>query len=184
MLTNSLQMLAIAQFVSAVCFALKNVSDKAILKYSIPEGRSQGYIYSRLEGRGTRDYYIINAITSLLAGFLYVINPYIPMVGALVFTIISFSISLGFADIQKVKRKEKISARKQTEEYLMDLKDTFKFIINSKRLRSLFLYSGILWGVYSLITTYRSSLLVEMSVSPQFVTAVTALVRSCLSNRL
>lgn len=183
MFANNLKILAIAQLVSAICFALKNISDKAILQYSIPEGRCQGEIYSKIEGRGTRNYYIINAVTSLLSGFLFIINPYLPMIGTLIFTIIAFVISLGFTDIQKIKRKEKISAIKQTEEYLIDLKDTFTYIVNSKRLRSLFLYSGISWGIYSLITTYRSSLLVDMSVSPQFITAITALVRSCISNR-
>lgn len=175
MFTNNIKMLAIAQFVSALCFSLKNVSDKTLIQFSIPEGKKKGEIFSRIEGKGTKNYYIINAVTSLLAGFLYIINPYLPMVCSLLFTIAGLFISLGFADVEELKSKEKGSVKKERKKYAKDLKGIFKYIANSKRLRSLFLYSGISWGIYSLMTTYRSSLMVELGSNPQSVTAIAAI---------
>lgn len=171
--TSNLQTLILAQFVSSLCFSLKNVSDKALIQYTIPETRKKGEIFSKLEGEGTKNYYIINAITSLLSGFLYIVNPYAPMVCSLLVAALATFISLGFVDIQELKHEK--AEKKKTTEYFSELKDVLKFIINSQRLRSLFLYSGICWGIYNLVNTYRSSLLVDINVPPELITAIAAI---------
>lgn len=171
--TSNLQNLILAQFISALCFSLKNVSDKALIQYTIPEMRKKGEIFSKLEGEGTKNYYIINSVTSLLSGFLYLVNPYLPMICSLIFAGLATFISLGFVDIQELKQEK--TEKKKTTTYFLDLKDVFKFIINSQRLRSLFLYSGISWGVYNLVNTYRSSLLVDIKASPEIITGIAAI---------
>ena len=60
--------------------------------------------------------------------------------------------------------------------YLSDLTSGVKFISKSQRLRSLFLYSGIAWGTICLVTTYRTSLLIDIGTSEQFITLVAAIV--------
>ncbi len=167
---NGLKMLIFAQFISALCFSFKEISDTALIHYSIPETKKEGEIYSRLEGRASKNYYIINAITAISSGFLYVINPYIPMVGSLIFVLLSLIIALGFKDIEQ--KSESQSMKK----YFEDLVDGVKFITNSQRLRSLFLYSGIAWGVFALISTYRASLLIDIGASEQFITIVAGIV--------
>lgn len=62
--------LIFAQFVSCMCFSLKDISDTTLLQYSIPETKKQGEIFSRLEGEGTRGYYLLNAITGIASRFL------------------------------------------------------------------------------------------------------------------
>ncbi len=49
-----------------------------------------------------------------------------------------------------------------------------KFIANSQRLRSLFLYSGVAWGIFCLMSTYRSSLLVDIGAPEQIITMIAA----------
>ena len=62
---RGLKMLIIAQFVSALCYSLKNIADSALIKYSIPKTKKDGEIFSRLEGRAYKNYYLLDASTSV-----------------------------------------------------------------------------------------------------------------------
>ncbi|MCI8411821.1 MAG: MFS transporter [Clostridia bacterium] len=180
MCCNNLKTLIFAQFISALCFSLKDISEAALIKYSIPETKKEGEIFSKLEGKGFKHYYLLNSITSVISGFLYICNPYIPMILALCFTILATFMSLGFKDIEKEKQKvmiKKEKIKKQTiSDYFKDLVQGVKFIINSQRLRSLFLYSGIAWGIFCLMGTYRTSLLVDIGTPEQLITTIAAIV--------
>ncbi len=168
MTCENLGMLIFAQLISSICFSLKDISDNALIQYSIPETKKQGEIFSKLEGKGLKDYFLINAITYVIAGFLYVINPYIPMIGTLCFTILATFMSLGFQEIEEEREKQTV------EKYIDELWLGIKFIAKSQRLRSLFLYSGIAWGVLCLLSTYRASLLVDIGTPEQVITIIAA----------
>lgn len=168
---GNLGMLILAQFISAICFSLKDISDKALIQYSIPETTKQGEIFSKLEGKGAKDYYLLNAVTYVLSGFLYIVNPYIPIIGSLCFTVLATFMSLGFEEVEEEKRE-----KQDTKKYMTDLWEGVKFIAKSQRLRSLFLYSGISWGVFCLMGTYRSSLLVDIGTPEQVITIVAAII--------
>lgn len=174
--SNQLWILILAQFMSAMCFSIKNTSETTLLNYSIPESANKGEIYSRLEGRGERCYFIGNAITSIIAGILYGINPYYAIIASLVVVIITTIISFQFKDIEQFMEepKETLPLGKEIQKGWKELKEGFKTILKSERLRSLLLYVGIVWGVYWLINgTYRSSGLEEIGVSP-FVMSIIA----------
>lgn len=169
MTCENLQALIFAQCISALCFSMKDISDRALIQYSIPETEKQGEIFSKLEGKGTKDYYLLNAITYVISGFLFIINPYIPIIGSLGFTLLAIFMSLGFEEVEIKKEKQ------TTINYLQELWKEMKFIANSERLRSLFLYSGIAWGVICLMTTYRASLLVDIKTPEQVITMIAAI---------
>ncbi len=173
MCCENLGTLIFAQFISAMCFSLKDISDTTLIRYSIPETKKKGDIYSKLEGKGRRNYFLLNACTSFCAGFLYVIHPYIPMIASLCITIAATVISLGFRDIEE-ERKEK--QKPSIKNYTQELMQGIKFIIKSQRLRSLFLYAGITWGIFCLMGTYRNSLLVDIGIPEQIITMITAYV--------
>lgn len=174
---KNLGMLIFAQFIDAMCYSLKDISDTALIRYSIPETKKKGDIYSKLEGKGRRNYFLLNACTSFCAGFLYVINPYIPMIMSLCFVIVATIISLGFRDIEEEQSKLNERKEKQTiTNYMKDLMQGMKFIINSQRLRSLFIYAGITWGIFCLMGTYRNSLLADIGTPEQIMTMITAYV--------
>lgn len=174
MCCENLGTLLLAQFVSAMCFALKDISDKALIQYSIPETKKQGEIFAKIEGKGYKDYFLLNAASSVCSGFLYVINPYIPMVISLCFTVLATGISLGFRDIEKEKKQQ--TEKTSTKKYMQELMQGLKFIAKSQRLRSLFLYCGITWGIFCLMGTYRNSLLVDIGTPEQIITIVAAIV--------
>lgn len=172
---TDLQSLIIAEFFSALCFSIKDISDTTLLNMSIPEGEKKGEIFSKIEGKGNKNYYYINAITSVLAGFLYTVNPYIPIIGSVIVSAIATVLSAGFQEIDIPDdsiEKKKFSI----DEYMIDLKSSFEFIIKSNRLRSLILYSGIMWGTFCLASTYRTSLLEENGISATWIAIIAAIV--------
>lgn len=172
MLSRNLFDLIIAEFFSAICFSIKDISDTTLLNKSIPKVRKKGEIFSKIEGSGSKNYYYLNAITSVLAGFLYTVNPYSPIILATIISIFATILSTGFEEIKSSKHK-KIT---DINEYFNDVKESFKFIIKSNRLRSLVLYSGIIWGVFCLVSTYRVSLLDDIGISATWIAIVASIV--------
>ena len=130
--STNFEMLVFAGFISAICFSLKDISDTTLLTQSIPACSKKGEIFSKLEGRGSKNYYYINAVTR---------NTNISIIS-----------------------------------YIKELKDGFKFVIKSRRLRSLMLYSGIIWGAFCLISTYRTSLLKDIGTQEQLIAIISAIV--------
>lgn len=172
---RDLKTLIIAEFFSALCFSIKDISDTTLLNMSIPETDKKGEIFSKIEGRGNKNYYYINAITSVLSGFLYTVNPYIPVIGATITAAIATVLSAGFQEIEnpnQIAEKKDISIDK----YIIDLKNSFKFIIKSNRLRSLLIYSGIMWGTFCLANTYRTSLLEEIEIPATWIAIIAAII--------
>ena len=159
---KDLKTLILAQLFSALCFALKDISDETLLRYSIPETKKKGDIFSKLEGKGFQNYFLINSITAVISGFLYTINPYIPMFLCLCFVILATFMSFGFKDIEKIKESHIEHQQHEKHQYFKELIDGMSFIVKSQRLRSLFLYGGITWGIFCLIGTYRNSILVDI----------------------
>lgn len=171
---TNLQGLIIAEFFSALCFSIKDISDTTLLNISIPEGEKKSEIFSKIEGKGNKNYYYINAFTLVLAGFLYNINPYIPVIASAVVAILSIILSSGFQEIETIGVEEKENQGLKAQ--INDLIKSFGFIIKSNRLRSLILYSGIMWGTFCLISTYRTSLLEDVGISATWISVVAAIV--------
>lgn len=146
--------LIVTQLFFALAFTFKNVSETGILGISIPESRAENEIFTKIDKRGFSRYCILSAITTLIAGYLYKINPYIPMMLCLVFILIATVISFNFAELENIKER-----KKENIKYIKELKKGFKFTIKSKRLQSLFLFTGIIWGVITLLDIYQLALL-------------------------
>lgn len=155
---NKLSILLLAQFVDAIGFAIKDIADTSLLNASIPKSQSKGEIFSQIEGRGSKNFYYFSAVSAIIAGLLYEINAYIPLVFSLLASVLSAIIALGFEDIKEDGKNEK----KKISDYIIDLKESFKFIFKSERLKALLLYSGIFTGVFFLMNTYILSLLEEL----------------------
>ena len=174
MFATDLQTLITAEFFSALCFSIKNISDTTLLNMSIPEGDKKGEIFSKIEAKGSKNYYYIDAIMAVCAGFLYTVNPYIPLIGSVTIAIIATILSAGFQDVETNTNTER--KKLNLDEYIIDLKNSFKFIIKSHRLRSLTLYAGIMWGTFCLSSTYRTSLLEDVGISATLIAIISAIV--------
>ena len=110
-----------------------------------------------------------------LHGYFYTVNPYIPVLLCLFFSIFSCIITYNLIDIEIITNdvKKKVTIK----DNINDIKTGFKYIITSKRLRALFLMSGLIWGLLSLLSTYQTTLLKNMSVSATYIGLIAAFVQ-------
>lgn len=153
--------LALAQFISGTAFALKYVSESNLLSSSIPQAPTyqRNEIFSRLDKKGFSRYCMFSAISTIISGFLYDINPYIPIFLCLICIIASTAISFNFNDIQEEESKQSF------KDYIKDLKKGYKFITKSKRLRALLVMTGAIWGIIVLLDSYQLTLLQDIGAS-------------------
>lgn len=169
---GSLKILIIAQFIDAIGFSIKELTDTSLLNMSIPESSKKSEIYSKLEGKGLRNYYYFTSISSVLAGFLYEINPYIPIILSFILSCIASFVSLGFEEIKEAEKSEKtLNIKEDTK----DLINCLKFIVKSNRLKALLLYSGVMWGIFSLMSTCIISLLKDIGAVVSLIAIISAI---------
>lgn len=169
MLSSNFQVLVLANLFGALGHATKEVSESGMLNVSIPSSESRSKIYSKIDGKGTGNYYYLSAISAILSGILFEINAYIPMIMCIIVLLIATTIASKFREIKIEKKsyveKENITIGKRYKTYFKDLKLAFSFIFNSRRLKALMLYSGIMYGIIMVLNTYEMGLLNEIELS-------------------
>ena len=171
MFSTNLFNLITAEILSSLAFGIKETVDPAILNESIPPSRYKSKIFAKISQKGMANYYIINAIATILAGFFYDINPYIPITVSFIITILVTIISTGFIEPQNKNKKHKVEEFNQ----LKDIKDSFKFILKSERLKALILFSAVSGGVISLMATYEVSLLEDFDIPAKYLCIIFAI---------
>ena len=170
MILKTFNGLVIAQLINAIAFSFKTIAESNLLTISIPNVSNSNEIFTNIDKKGYARFCVFSAISTILSGWLYRINPYLPMVFCLICALIATMISFNFGDLEQDK-----SNNTNLKEYLKELKKGYKFTINSKRLRALLLATGTLWGVVSLVETYQLALLQDMTISSVEVTLIYAL---------
>lgn len=173
--------LIFCQMLSGIAYGIKYVSESNLLTTSIPHASTyqRNEIFTRLDKKGFSRYCLFSAISMIVSGLLYGINPYIPLVLCLICNITATIISFNFADIKEDNSKSSF------KEYINELKKGYKFITKSKRLRALLLMTGIIWGIIVLLDTYQSTLLQDIgSTSTQigFIFAGLEVIKGLFSN--
>ncbi len=155
----------IADLVFALGYDMKTIAESNLLYDSVSTRGGEG-LYSALDAKGGSWYYILDGIASLVAGYLFVINNYIPMLICLGFIIISTILSFGFKDIYKVKKDKKANTglSNTLKEYGSDLKRSFKFILKSKRMKAFILFQIVFYSVIKIVNTYKSDLLINIGI--------------------
>ena len=171
MFSTNLFNLITAEILSSLAFGIKETVDPALLNESIPPSRYKSKIFAKISQKGTSNYYIINAITTVLAGFFYDINPYIPITLSFIITVLVTILSTGFIEPQNKNKKHEVQDFNQ----LKELKDSFKFILKSERLKALILFAAVSGGVISLMSTYEVSLLEDFDMPAKFLCIIFAI---------
>ena len=123
---------------------------------------------------------LAGVVGGLIAGVLYSINPYIPLFLTLICIISATAISFNFYDIQEEESKQSF------KDYIKDLKKGYKFITKSKRLRTLLIMTGAIWGIIVLLDSYQLTLLQDIgasSIQIGIIFAMFELTRGLFSNR-
>ena len=107
-LADGIPILIVSQFLSALGFSLKSLTETNLLYDSIEKSDKRNDIFSKIDGKSSSYYYYIDAITSLITGFLFVINGYIPMLLCFGLCILATLLSFSFKEVETTK-SEKIS---------------------------------------------------------------------------
>lgn len=155
----------LADLVFALGYDMKTIAESNLLYDSVSTRGGEG-LYSELDSKGGSWYYILDGIASLIAGYLFVINNYLPMIICLGFLIISTILSFGFKDVYPVEKTErnKNGLINTLKEYNNDLKSSFKFILRSRRMKAYILFQIVFYSLISIIDTYHSDLLIDIGI--------------------
>lgn len=173
MTSRNLFNLIVAELLSSLAFGIKESAEPSLLNESIPQSKYKSKIYAKISEKGIANWYVIDSIATILSGFFYDINPYIPICLSLAITAVVTIISTGFKEPTQVKKKQnKIQEFNQIQE----LKDSFKFILKSERLKSLILFSALATGIISILTNYEISLLEELNMEAKYLCIIFAVI--------
>lgn len=155
--------LILANFISAIGFGIKETVQTALLNESIPPSKYKSQIFSKLNSKGATGYYIINMISKIIAGYLFTINGYLPMICSLIVLIISTIISMGFVE---PSQKTNTSFKKTVKiDEIKDIKAGFKFVLKSERLKALILSAAFICALLAILGNYEVNLLEDIKLS-------------------
>lgn len=185
----------IADLFFSLGYNIKTIAEPNLLYDSVATKGGDG-LYTKLDARGGSLYYILDGIASLTAGYLFVINNYIPMYICLGFIIISTILSFGFEEIYEPKKdkNKKFGLIKVFKEYNNDLRTCFKFIFKSKRMKAFVLFQIVFYSLIEIIDTYNSDLLVTIGIPEEefsmifailiFISGVSIMLRNPIEKKL
>ena len=157
-------MIIIGEVCSAIAFNIKGICEANMLYDSLSKNEKRGDMFSKIDGKATSLYYYISAVSSVIAGFLFKVNGYIPMVLCLITNTISMLLAFGFEEIVPKREKKRENVIKE----LKNLKTSFKNIFSSVRLRKLIIFGAFFSGIMLALVQLRSSLLKDINVQPQY----------------
>lgn len=120
MISRNLVDLIFAEFIGAIAFSIKNIVEPSMLSESIPPSRYKRKIYSKINSEGSSGYYLYNAISKIIGGFLFMVNGYIPIVCSLL--VLIFVVILSMCFIEPVQRKKKNINQLLEKKQLQDIK--------------------------------------------------------------
>ena len=182
-LAPNLAVVSIGFFFMSFSFSLKKITETNILADSVDMKEKEGRkLFSIVEAIGNRNYYLLDGVTSFFTGFSYIINPYLPMIITLVFAILATYLSTLFKHTSTKKEmqieKQKLEKKHVLEEYkkyFISLKDAFRDIFQSNRIKSLLLFvlffDGLIYASYSL----RETLLTQnLNITPEYFSIIIA----------
>lgn len=166
--------LLIIQFIYALGFSIKGICESNILYDSLPPVKRRGKVFSTINGKASSYFYVFDAISSVIAGFTFTINGYIPMILCFAFCVISTVMSFKFRNTTIVE--EKVESITLTE-YFKQIKESFTFFSKSRRLKLLILLNALFMGLILGIINLRSSMLNEMHVPEEYFGIIFALLQ-------
>lgn len=172
MLSRNLGDLIIAEFISAMAFSIKEIVQPTLLNLSIPLSKYKDSIYSKINSKGASRYYFFNAISKIVAGYLFVINGYLPMICSL--SILIFVTVLSILFIEPVTKHNKKRDSNLVKKQLKEIKDGFKFVLKSDRLKALLLCGSLISALLSIGSSYHVGLWQDLKMSPVFIGVIAA----------
>lgn len=170
-LMNNFYHLIIAYAVMAFGYSIKGIAESIILYDSLPSGKRRGKLFSIIDGKASSYFYYIDAISAITTGFLFTINPNIPLVLCLIMCTISTILAFKF------KHTNTIDQKKNTNNEKVTLKDAIKYVKTSKRIKYLILFYATFSALLYVLSSLRSSIFEYMNLQAQYFGIVYAILQ-------
>lgn len=160
---TSYEQIIFYEFFGALGFTLKSLAEGTLLYSSLRklDKRSE---FSKIEGKANAKYYYYDAIASVLSGFLFIVNGYIPIILCFTNALVSLKMSFGFKNLVKDESKETIKMK--------DMISQFKLIFSSNRSKSIFLFAFVFMGIVTAFGTLYKAILIELNIQTQYITMI------------
>lgn len=172
MLSKNLGDLIFAEFISAMAFAIKEVAEPSLLNESIPPSKSKSEIYAKINAKGASGYYVLNAISKIIAGILFTINGYLPLIFSLAVLIIAIIISTQL--VEPIKRKNKGIKQLLNQKQIKDMEEGFAYIVKSERLKALIVCSSVIVTLIIILNNYEVGILEDLNITSAIIGVVSA----------
>ncbi len=172
MICGNLFDLSLAKFISSLAWSIKHIAEPTLLNTSIPPSKYKSSIFAKISARGIMGYYIMGALSRMIAGVLFSINGYLPIVCSLSVLVIVSIISLFFIEPIKKQKNNSVDVKKQ----LKDIGQGFKFIIKSERLKALILAAALIGSLLNILLDYQTSLWQEVKVPAYIIGFMAAII--------
>lgn len=163
----------LANILFAFAYSLKELCEPTFLNYSITQSENRREIFAKVDGRASSMFYLFDSVSAVCSGFFFVLNHYLPIILCLTLSIIATFIAFNFEDLPQ-KQNANVN---HIRNYLKDLRDAFKYIFNSKRLRALMIFSASFTSLIVIFKTYMSSLLVDFNLPDKYFGIITAIIQ-------
>lgn len=165
----------LANLIFALGYNIKCIAESNLLYDSVATKGGDG-LYSKMEAKGGSLYYLFDGIASLLAGYLFVMNNYLPIFICLFFAVLSLLLSFRFQEIYPVEQTTcQTNLWKTIRIYSKDLKKTCHFILQSKRMKAFILFGAVFTGLITIVDTCRGDLLTDLGIGPEQFSAIFAI---------
>ncbi len=108
----------------AFSFVIKEMAEPTFLYDALNEKEDINSSFSTYESISTSGYYFLDSTTSIVTGFLYIYNPYLPMVLSLIISIIATILTCCLKE-SSTQENEVLDAKDEFSTYLKDLVQAF-----------------------------------------------------------
>lgn len=161
----------LGDFQLALGFALKSVSESPFL-FTVMKKENIENESAKVEAKGSSLYFYVEAFASILSGYLYAINPYIPVILCALAMFTSTILSLRFDDSAITNNASTLISR---SEYFSDMKHGFKFIFKSERMKALLVFACIFAGIVAVAGNFSKAYLTNINISSMTFGIITSL---------
>lgn len=174
MMCGNLFDLTLAKFVSSFAKSIKDIAEPTLLNASIPPSKYKSNIFAKINAKGIAGYYLIGATSRIIAGFLFEINGYLPIICSLAVLVIVSIISAFY--IEPIKKQKNNNSKLNIKQQVKDIGEGFKFIITSERLKALILISALITSLLDILLNYQTSLWQEVKVPAYLISFMAAVI--------
>lgn len=162
MFSTNFTMLLVSQLLCAFSYVIKATCESDMLYDSLEHGEKRGIQFAKIDGKAFSRYYYVDAVSAVLSSFLFVVNPYIPMVICFIILLIAFIASTKFEELYNEKGKMRV------KEEITNIRISFKNILKSKRLKCLLIFNAVFVALLKILQNLRNTVLIDIGVPEQY----------------